>query len=92
VAHHGLKRLLIETSVARGIPYQLAVHDRSTTDASAIHLQRLGIPTGVVTIPRRYAHSPIEVADMGDVRSTVALLEAVVGRMRELERFLSFET
>jgi putative aminopeptidase FrvX len=92
VTHHGLKRLLIETAEAQGIPYQLVVHDRSTTDASAIHLQRQGIPTGVVTIPRRYAHSPVEVADMGDVRGAIALLEAVVARMGELESFLSFVT
>jgi endoglucanase len=90
VAHHGMKRLLIETAEAQGIPYQLVVHDRSSTDASAIHLQREGIPTGIVTIPRRYAHSPIEVADMGDVRGTIALLEAVAGRMGEMEYFLSF--
>ena len=91
VAHHGMKRLLIETAEEQDIPYQLVVHDRSSTDASAIHLQREGIPTGIVTIPRRYAHSPIEVADMGDVRGTIALLEAVVGRVGDLERFLSFE-
>jgi endoglucanase len=91
VGHHGMKRLLIETAEEQDIPYQLVVHDRSSTDASAIHLQQEGIPTGTVTIPRRYAHSPIEVADMGDVRGTIALLEAVVGRMGELERFLSFE-
>jgi endoglucanase len=90
VAHHGLKRLLIETAEAQSIPYQLVVHDRSTTDASAIHLQREGIPTGVVTIPRRYVYSPIEVADMGDVRGTIALLEAIVGHMGELESFLPF--
>lgn len=90
VTHHGLKRLLIETAEGQGIPYQLVVHDQSTTDASAIHLQREGIPTGIVTIPRRYAHSPIEVADMGDVRNTLTLLEAVVERMEELESFLPF--
>ena len=92
VTHHGMKRLLIETSEANSIPYQLVVHDRSTTDASAIHVQGEGIPTGIVTVPRRYAHSPVEVADIRDVTNTVALLRALVGRLREFERYLRFMT
>ncbi|MFW6115988.1 MAG: M42 family metallopeptidase, partial [Chloroflexota bacterium] len=73
VMHHGMKRLLTETADVQGIPYQLVVHDRSTTDASAVHLQREGIPTGIITIPRRYSHTPVEVADVNDaVNSPVA--------------------
>jgi endoglucanase len=85
-----MKRLLIETAEAEGIPYQLVVHDRSTTDASAIHLESGGIPTGIVTIPRRYSHSPVEVADMRDVTATLELLEAVVARLAKVEAYLTF--
>ena len=90
VMHHGMKRLLIETAEAEGVPYQLVVHDRSTTDASAIHLQREGIPTGVITIPRRYAHTPVEVADVNDAVNTLRLLQALVGRIGHLRGYLSF--
>ncbi len=90
VMHHGMRRLLTETADAEGIPYQLLVHDRSTTDASAIHLQREGIPTGVITIPRRYSHTPVEVADVNDVVNTFRLLEALVARLGDFARYLSF--
>lgn len=90
VMHHGMKRLLIETAEAEGIPYQLVVHDRSTTDASTIHKQREGIPTGIITIPRRYSHSPVEVADINDAVNTLNLLEALIGRIGDLGRYLSF--
>jgi endoglucanase len=90
VTHHGMKRLLIETAEAEGIPYQLVVHDRSTTDASAIHLQRGGIPTGIVTIPRRYSHTPVEVADVNDALHTLRLLQALVSRLESLNDFMEF--
>jgi len=90
VTHHGMKRLLIETAEAEEIPYQLVVHDRSTTDASAIHLQREGIPTGIVTIPRRYSHTPVELADANDMLHTLRLLQALAGRIGELEGYLGF--
>ena len=90
VMHAGMKRLLMETAEAEGIPYQPVVHDRSTTDASAIHLQREGIPTGVITIPRRYSHTPVEMADVNDVVHTLRLLRALVERMGELEGYLRF--
>jgi endoglucanase len=90
VMHHGMKRLLLETAEAEAIPYQLVVHDRSTTDASAIHLQREGIPTGIITIPRRYSHTPVEVADVNDVVHTLSLLQALIARFGDLEDYLTF--
>lgn len=90
VMHPGMKRLLTETADAEGIPYQLVVHDRSTTDASAIHLQRQGIPAGVITIPRRYSHTPVEVADVNDAVNALRWLGALVGRMGDVEGYLSF--
>jgi len=90
VMHRGMKKLLTETADTHRIPYQLLVDDRATTDASAIHLQREGIPTGIVTIPRRYSHTPVEVADVNDVVNTLRLLEALVARMGDLEGYLRF--
>ena len=88
--HPGMKKLLIETAEAEGIPYQLVVHDRSTTDASVIHIHGEGIPTAVVTIPRRYSHSPVEVADLRDVSNTLYLLEALVRQSGSFEQYRAF--
>ena len=39
------------------------------TDADAIHLSRAGVPTGVVSIPLRYMHSPVELVQLDDVHA-----------------------
>jgi len=56
------------------IPYQLEVAEGGTTDATAIHLTKSGIPTGVVSVPARYIHSPVEVVDLEDLKNTVMLV------------------
>jgi endoglucanase len=65
----------------RKIPYQLEVGHGGTTDASAIHLVRGGIPSTVVSVPVRYIHSPVEVLDLRDMEWSVKLLvEALKGK------------
>lgn len=44
---------------------------------AAVHLTREGIPAGVVNIPRRYSHTPVETADLNDAANALRLLEAV---------------
>lgn len=56
------------------IPHQMEVAEGGTTDATAIHLTKAGIPTGVVSIPSRYIHSPVEVIDPQDVKNTSLLV------------------
>jgi putative aminopeptidase FrvX len=65
--------LLYETAQAEGIPFTLAASGRHTgTDADAMHLSRGGIPVGLVSIPLRYMHSPVEMVDLGDVEIAAA--------------------
>lgn len=90
VMNLGMKQALIEAAETGNIPYQLVVHDRSTTDASAIHLEQRGIPSGIITIPRRYSHSPIEVANLNDIVSTLRLLEVIVQRTGNIADVLGF--
>jgi len=84
LAHPGVKNLLIDAAEAGGIPYQLEVLDRGTTDAAAIQLARSGIPAGCVSIACRYYHTPSEMVDMEDVENTVRLLLSVLERAIEL--------
>ncbi|AGK60201.1 Cellulase M-related protein [Archaeoglobus sulfaticallidus PM70-1] len=56
------------------IPYQMEVAEGGTTDATAIHLTKSGIPTGVVSVPARYIHSPVEVIDVNDVVNSAKLV------------------
>jgi endoglucanase len=78
LAHPGIKNLLIDTAEAAGIPYQLEVLDRGTTDAAAIQLARSGVPAGCISIACRYAHTQSEMVDMDDVENSVKLLLAML--------------
>src|SRR5581483_9114879 len=55
------------TVQVRGVP-------RATgTDANAIQLAREGVATGLVGIPNRYMHSPVEVASLKDLDNAARL-------------------
>ena len=59
----------------------------TSTDADAIYLSRAGVATGVVSVPLRYMHSPIEMLDLDDLERAVQL---VVAFARRLEPGMSF--
>jgi putative aminopeptidase FrvX len=63
---------------AASLPYQLDVGSGGTTDATAIHLTKTGIPTGVVSIPTRYIHSPIEVLSIADIDQAAELIAQAI--------------
>jgi putative aminopeptidase FrvX len=74
--------LLVETAEAEGIEHSISASGRGTsTDADVLQISRAGIPTGVVSIPLRYMHSPVEMVDLADVEATVALLAAFAARL-----------
>jgi len=74
---------LTDVAKDKNIPYQLEVSEGGTTDATSIHLSRAGIPTGVVSIPTRYIHSPVEVLSLKDIDNTA---ELIVQALKEINR------
>lgn len=80
--HPAVVERLVAAAEAEGIGYTLQAAPRSTrTDADAIHLVRVGVPTGLVSVPSRYMHSPNEMVSLGDVKSAARLLEAFIRRL-----------
>jgi len=73
VAHPGIKNLLIELAEKKGIPYQMEVLDGGATDAAAIQLTRMGVPTGTISVPTRNLHTPAEMIDMSDYEAAIKL-------------------
>ena len=74
--------LLVETAEAEGIEYSISASGRGTsTDADVLQISRAGIPTGLISIPLRYMHSPVEMVDLADVEATVELLVAFAARL-----------
>ena len=86
--HPDLFELLHETAEKEGIPFSVEVARGSThTDADAVYLSRHGVATGLVSIPLRYMHSPVETADLADVEQAVRLIAAFALRL-DSERVL----
>ena len=84
VTHPLVFELLAEIAEERDIPYTIqAAPLRTATDADAIHLARGGVPTGLVSIPNRYMHSPSEMVAVSDLFHAAELLAAFVERLDE---------
>jgi endoglucanase len=80
--NQALFELLRETAEAEKIPYTLEASARSTgPDADAVHLSRGGVPTGLVSIPIRYMHSPVELVQLEDVHACARLIAATALRL-----------
>jgi endoglucanase len=74
--------LLHAAAEAEGIAFSVAASSRHTgTDADAFHLSRAGIPTGLVSIPLRYMHSPVEMVQLDDVENAARLIAAFARRL-----------
>jgi endoglucanase len=80
--HPGLFELLYETAEREKIPFTVEASARSTgTDADAVHNSRAGVPTGLVSIPIRYMHSPVELVQLDDVHACARLIAAAALRL-----------
>ena len=74
--------LLVETAEEAGIEHTLGATGNSTgTDADGVQFSRAGIPTGLLAIPLRYMHSPVEMIDLRDVEAAVELIAAFAARL-----------
>jgi endoglucanase len=63
------------TAQAHDIPVQVKGAPRGTgTDANAMQLSRDGVAAGLVGIPNRYMHSPVEVVHLEDLERAARLL------------------
>lgn len=83
----GVRRLLEETAQAAGVRYQVTTFTGGNTDATAMHLVREGIPCGVIALPRRYSHSPVE---MGDIKDAMGAWRVLRGLVMSSERIAGF--
>ena len=75
-----VKDWMIDTALSEGLPHQLEVLPGGTTDARAIQTSRDGIPSGCLSIPCRYVHSPSETVSAADVANAERLLTAMLRR------------
>ena len=66
---------LLTCAERKQITYQLAAEGRATgTDANSIQISGAGVATGLVSIPNRYMHSPVEMVSLRDIDAAANLL------------------
>ena len=73
IAHPKVRDMLIAAAEKAGVPYQLEILLGGTTDAAAMQLVRAGVPSGCVSIPCRFVHTPSEMVDVADVENAVRI-------------------
>lgn len=72
-----LAKRLMELAKKERIPYQTEVLPGSSgTNAWPIQIAREGVLTGVISIPLKYMHTPVEMIHMDDISNTAKLLAA----------------
>jgi putative aminopeptidase FrvX len=78
ICHPKVRNLLESIAQDKAIPHQVEVLPYGGTDAGPIHTSRAGVPSGAISIPTRYIHTPGEMVDLADVHACVDLLVALL--------------
>lgn len=78
IAHPKLVDRFISLSKEKGIPIQFKTRIVGGTDGGAMHTMRGGIPTAVLSVPGRYIHSPLAIADKRDMNAQIELTLAFI--------------
>ena len=87
-AHPVVFDRLTQVADAEDISYSIQAAPRATrTDADGIHLVRTGVPTGLVSVPNRYMHSPNEIVSFSDLGAAANLLAAFVRSLSDDDDF-----
>ncbi len=73
LSHPAVVSALEATAKENGILTQREILTGGSTDAGAIHLTRDGVPSGAISVPTRYIHSPAETVYKADIEACVAL-------------------
>ena len=73
IVNEKIKNLLVDTAKKNKIKYQIDVIEGGMTDGAIIHMNREGVPSGVLSIPTRYIHSPTGVFHIDDLEAAVEL-------------------
>ena len=80
--HPQIVTRLNEAAAADEVPTTIEpLPGSSGTDAWGIQVAREGIPCGLISIPVRYMHQPVEVVELKDIERTGRLLAGFVARL-----------
>ena len=69
-----IRDTLVKVAKENDIAHQMEVLEFGGTDSGAIQLNKEGVPSGVISVPTRYVHSPVEMASKNDIYNCKKLL------------------
>jgi putative aminopeptidase FrvX len=78
ITHPKILRWLIDSATENKIDYQLETGLLGTTDAARIALTRQGVPSGTISVPARYIHSPAGLISLKDAQNAAKLAAATI--------------
>lgn len=88
VCHPNLNARIERVAEAEQIPVQRETSGRGTgTNTDQVYRARGGVPAINLSLPLRYMHSPVEMADRRDVDATIALLTAFIADLKVTDDF-----
>ena len=89
--HNNLLKLIEQTAEAKKIPFQREASSRSTgTDTDAFAYSNGGVPSALISLPLRYMHTTVEMADKSDVENVIKLIYEVLLAIKKNHNFKYF--
>jgi tetrahedral aminopeptidase len=77
-----VEETLRKVARANKIPFQVGTSPRYTgTDADAVFKSRGGVACGLLSVPNRYMHTPVEVINLSDLEQCAKLMAAFVAQL-----------
>ncbi|MFP7494297.1 M42 family peptidase [Terribacillus saccharophilus] len=79
--HPKVREMIEEQSEKVQIPIQYVslIGENYSTDAAALTTIGKGVPVGVLAIPRRYSHSPVELVNLRDAVDVLKVVKGIIG-------------
>jgi putative aminopeptidase FrvX len=81
IAPRILLQFVLDVAQSCQIPHQIAVRVSGGTDGQHLHVHANGVPTIVLGVPVRYAHSPVGIISLDDYAHTLQLLSELLRRL-----------
>jgi putative aminopeptidase FrvX len=89
--HNKLRQLIIDTAEEKQIPFQREAASRSTgTDTDAFAYSNGGVPSALISLPLRYMHTTVEMANKEDVNNLILLILETLCRIEYNHNFKYF--
>jgi len=89
--HNNLLKLIEEAATSKKIPFQREASSRSTgTDTDAFAYSNGGVPSALISLPLRYMHTTVEMADKSDVENVIKLIYEVLLAIKKDHNFKYF--